>query len=1164
MTHAKPRSFFGRLLSGISALATAALALPALPALPAAAGEAYDLTIAGTQVDSGNCDDILGNGIFSFQPGTNTLNINGSYQDDSERIIVSKISGLTINTAQDVTLDNGSNTCILLEADTTITGPGKLTVKGNTGIYASGSLTLTLRGADVDALGYSYGITADMYNETLYISNSSVHATGRYGAVCDFGSGISMYASAITSPEGAEIRTKDIGSAYIGLDEEAAKEVTISKPGVTYPLYIAGDPVTDLNQNDVLGNGVFAYDPGSKMLFVRGDYTCSSTVISNTGVNSLVIFTTADSTLESTGHAGIAVSTNTVITGAQDKKLSVTGYTAGIDVDRDANLQILDTEVSANGQYGIVGNYPNSDYDSLKIVNSKVYASGGNCGAIFGFGDGVTLDHCYDYTHNDQTTGGFYSGDQSPADEVDIRRNGTVGYFPLFISGKRVNDVTANNIFGNGALSYDEDTNTLHVKGNVASAGAVLLNNAIEDLTVSVDKDATLRTFFSIYDVINSSENMTFTGSGKLTVDSNEYGIWYSSDSAEKTLTFSGINADIYGKESGVSANGDFQKLVVRNSTLNISTEEDCTVMFGWYGGADYEGCEMSSPQGIRAYFNSKGNARVITESQEEIIPSVILFSPIKLKITAQPHNQTNVLGYTAKFSLTAEGEGLTYQWQMNSGSGWKNSGGDGATTNTLSIPITTGRNGNKYRCIVTSASGEQTISNEVMLKVKTKISEQPASVTAAIGEVAKFTVAASGVGLTYQWQYNKGDGWKTSNATGAKTNTLSINTAAGYNGYQYRCVINNTNNQPQTSSAATLKVKTKITAQPTGLTKPVGEAAKFTVAATGAGLTYQWQYNKGDGWATSNATGAKTTTLTINTAAGYNGYKYRCVITDANGTKTYSSAATLKVKTTITTQPNGVNTTVGSTAKFTVAATGAGLKYQWQYNSGDGWKNSGASGATTATLSINAKTTYNGWKYRCVITDANSATATSSVATLKIKAAITAQPANVSAAVGDTAKFTVTATGVNLSYQWQYNAGDGWKNSGASGATTATLSISAKVAYNGYQYRCIVTDGNSNKVTSSAATLMIKTKITTQPASVTATAGMTAKFTVAATGVNLKYQWQYNSGDGWKNSGASGATAATLSINAKSTYNGWQYRCVITDGNSGTTNSTAAKLTVK
>ncbi len=80
----------------------------------------------------------------------------------------------------------------------------------------------------------------------------------------------------------------------------------------------------------------------------------------------------------------------------------------------------------------------------------------------------------------------------------------------------------------------------------------------------------------------------------------------------------------------------------------------------------------------------------------------------------------------------------------------------------------------------------------------------------------------------------------------------------------------------------------------------------------------------------------------------------------------------------------------------------------------------------------------------------------------------------------------------------------------------------------------------------------------------VTGTIGSTVSFTVTSPGSGYTYQWQYNNGSGWKNSNGSGAATDTLTINAKATYNNWQYRCVITDGNGAKTYSDAAQLTVK
>ncbi len=75
--------------------------------------------------------------------------------------------------------------------------------------------------------------------------------------------------------------------------------------------------------------------------------------------------------------------------------------------------------------------------------------------------------------------------------------------------------------------------------------------------------------------------------------------------------------------------------------------------------------------------------------------------------ITVQPVNSTVIQGGNTSFSVTATGTGLTYQWQVNTGSGWNNvtNGGvySGATTATLTLTGVTGNmNGYLYRCIVT------------------------------------------------------------------------------------------------------------------------------------------------------------------------------------------------------------------------------------------------------------------------------------------------------------------------------------------------------------------------------------------------------------------------------------------------------------------------------
>ena len=247
---------------------------------------------------------------------------------------------------------------------------------------------------------------------------------------------------------------------------------------------------------------------------------------------------------------------------------------------------------------------------------------------------------------------------------------------------------------------------------------------------------------------------------------------------------------------------------------------------------------------------------------------------------------------------------------------------------------------------------------------------------------------------------------------------------------------------------------------------------------------SYQWQFcapGKTE-WNNSSMTGNKTATLTVEATTGRNGQQYRCVIKNSVGTVT-STAAKLTVtnKPVITTQPASKTATAGSTVKFTVAAAGQNLSYQWQFKAPgtSTWNNSSMTGAKTATLTVEATAARNGQQYRCVVTN-EAGSVTSEPATLvtaqTVQPAIRTQPKAVTASPGSTATFTVKAAGGNLRYQWQFRAPgtSTWYNSGMTGAKTATLTVPATTARNGQQYRCVVTN-DQGKVISNAAALTVK-----------------------------------------------------------------------------------------
>lgn len=85
----------------------------------------------------------------------------------------------------------------------------------------------------------------------------------------------------------------------------------------------------------------------------------------------------------------------------------------------------------------------------------------------------------------------------------------------------------------------------------------------------------------------------------------------------------------------------------------------------------------------------------------------------------------------------------------------------------------------------------------------------------------------------------------------------------------------------------------------------------------------------------------------------------------------------------------------------------------------------------------------------------------------------ITSQPVSVSVENGTYATFSVTATGSDLSYQWQYRRINetGWSD--WTGKTTNSIRFRGVATNNGNQYRCVVSNADGS-VVSDPATLTV------------------------------------------------------------------------------------------
>jgi hypothetical protein len=253
--------------------------------------------------------------------------------------------------------------------------------------------------------------------------------------------------------------------------------------------------------------------------------------------------------------------------------------------------------------------------------------------------------------------------------------------------------------------------------------------------------------------------------------------------------------------------------------------------------------------------------------------------------------------------------------------------------------------------------------------------------------------------------------------------------------------------------------------------------------------------------------------------------------------------------------QPASTAVTSGQPATFSVTATGtAPMTFQWSKNG------AAISGATAASYTTPATASAdNNAQFTVKVTN-SLGSVTSSAATLSVVApaavAITTQPAGQTAYVGQTATFSVVATGSPaLTYQWRKG---GTAIAGATGSSYTTPVLAA--ADNGASYTVVVTNP-VNSVTSAAAALTVNPAvaptITQQPASVSVRAGDPASFSVAASGTSpFTYQWQVNGVN------IIGANGSSYTIAQVQSGDAGKYTVVVTNA-AGSVASAAATLTI-
>jgi len=556
--------------------------------------ENYPVKVCGTQVTSANASDVLGDGAFSYDPENKVLSVKGD-ATSSYTIVNFLDAGMTLSVESDVTLSSSGN--VIWDASI-IEGPGSLTAvsSGADAIYQNGDMTI--RNTTVKAYGAG-GIAANPNYLTprLTIENATIRAYGpTLGGIHDFQS-IVLNDCEITTPEGGYVD----GGKIVDSEGNLAADVLIEPIDETYDLMIGQMPVTSANASDILGDGVFTYDADNKVLTINGNFTSGLSIWSQ--IDGLTVKVTQDATLTTTRPC-LLFEANATLTG--DGKLTLISNDSGIQLN-EATLIIEDMTIETDCLSGIRG-MPLDDH--LIVRNSTIHAKGSSS-AINDL-TSITLDGC----EITLPEGGYIDGGKivdsegALATEVTIA---TLERYALYVNSTQVTNFNAADVLGDGVCSYDDETKTLTISGNLdtADGGAGIQNNAIDGLTIHVATDS------EVSGVLNLFANTTITGEGKLTVNAPTglCAIYITSN----TLTIENMTLEASG-DWGIAGDPVEEYLIVRNSNIHATGVEGAICDFI---GITLEDCSITLPEGG---FVSEGN---IINSEGVVATEVIIVADL-------------------------------------------------------------------------------------------------------------------------------------------------------------------------------------------------------------------------------------------------------------------------------------------------------------------------------------------------------------------------------------------------------------------------------------------------------------------------------------------------------------------------------------------------------
>ena len=359
------------------------------------------------------------------------------------------------------------------------------------------------------------------------------------------------------------------------------------------------------------------------------------------------------------------------------------------------------------------------------------------------------------------------------------------------------------------------NTSTLNVSGFVGTVGSIRVNFNIThtwDSDVRVNLVAPNGTILNLVNARGSSGDnfvnttISSTSATSLATGTAPFTATFAADAANAVgfapyLSSTTLWSALYGTPNGnwtlaVSdhATGDNGFLTSWSITITPTAVPDPAVWTPVTGL--FNNAALTSPYVAGTYQTTVYASPAVTTTYSASVTNGTCNSPVSTAtvtvnalpvITTQAGSGNACAGATKTFSVSATGTGLTYQWQVDMGSGFVNittgtptnpSGFiyTGQTSTTLNInDVLATMNGYKYRVVVSGACIPAATSNEVTLVVN----NVPAISVTSSSQCAPTTLTASGAN-TYSWTPSAGLSATTGAVVTANPTANTIYTVTG------------------------------------------------------------------------------------------------------------------------------------------------------------------------------------------------------------------------------------------------------------------------------------------------------------------------------------------------------------------------------------------------